>query len=144
MKHFIYLLVTALLCPNEYISAFVFLPSTSTTRSATSSILSKQEHFISNYFGMRRGYDSCLCMMIDEQDSSNEILEAMQKEKEFGKDSKEAKVAWDIVEEIDANRSHHKARYVLKHRFSTKNLSNARRVRSIPLNNGCNDWIPLL
>ena len=77
-----------------------------------------------------------------EQDSSNEILEAMQKEKVFGKDSKEAKVAWDIVEEIDANRSHHMARYVFEYMGSVKNMYSARTIWSIPFLNRCT-WIPL-
>jgi hypothetical protein len=37
------------------------------------------------------------------KDSSNEIQEALRISREFGLDSKEARVAWDIVEEIDAS-----------------------------------------
>ena len=36
-------------------------------------------------------------------DSSMEIQEALRLSKKFGPNSKEAKVAWDIVEEIDAS-----------------------------------------
>jgi len=36
-------------------------------------------------------------------DSSEEIQEALRISKEFGPSSKEARVAWDIVEELDAS-----------------------------------------
>ena len=36
-------------------------------------------------------------------DSFEAIQEALRMSKEYGKDSEEAKVAWDIVEEIDAS-----------------------------------------
>lgn len=42
-------------------------------------------------------------VMMVRPDSSQEIQEALRKSKEFGNDSKEARVAWDIVEEIDAS-----------------------------------------
>jgi hypothetical protein len=42
-------------------------------------------------------------IMMVRPDSSQEIQEALRKSKEFGIDSKEARVAWDIVEEIDAS-----------------------------------------
>jgi len=41
--------------------------------------------------------------MMTRPDSSEEIQEAFRKSKEFGPNSNEAKVAWDIVEEIDAS-----------------------------------------
>lgn len=42
-------------------------------------------------------------LMTTRHDSSEEIQEAFRKSKEFGPDSKEAKVAWEAVEEIDAS-----------------------------------------
>lgn len=56
---------------------------------------------------VRFGQDSSLKMVRKEQNSSNEIQDAFRKEDKFGKESKESRVAWDIVEEIDASRSHH-------------------------------------
>ena len=44
-----------------------------------------------------------LSMKMAKADSSNEIKEAFRISKEFGASSKEARVAWDIVEEIDAS-----------------------------------------
>lgn len=50
---------------------------------------------------------ACKCtspfLMMTRPDSSNEIKEALKKSEEFGPNSREAKVAWDIVEEIDAS-----------------------------------------
>lgn len=42
-------------------------------------------------------------ILLAKQDSSREIQEALRKSKIFGADSDEARVAWDIVEEIDAS-----------------------------------------
>lgn len=42
-------------------------------------------------------------VMLARRDSSKEIEEALRISKEFGPSSKEARVAWDIVEEIDAS-----------------------------------------
>ncbi len=42
-------------------------------------------------------------LMMSRPDASKEIQEALRLSKELGADSKEARVAWDIVEEIDAS-----------------------------------------
>ena len=45
----------------------------------------------------------CFALKMSRHDSSDEIKEALRISKEFGPTSKEARVAWDIVEEIDAS-----------------------------------------
>jgi hypothetical protein len=54
-------------------------------------------------------YATLILMKRQRPDSSNDVEEAIRLSKEFGLNSEEAKVAWDIVEEIDASDSN---RYV--------------------------------
>jgi hypothetical protein len=81
---------------NIFISLSLLLLSCDMTHSAF--VASTKKHII---------YD--LTKMMARPDSSNEIQEALRMSKEFGPNSKEAKVAWDIVEEIDASDNVRKA-----------------------------------